>query len=112
MSNNKELNQFLNNNFNKNKEEKKKKLLKEQEELINNYNKETTPFNDFNKITLNNFYNNYFNSINNIVFDLLYFRKWIHDGRMFYLGITFIFISLIYFIYFIINNYQLLLKNN
>jgi hypothetical protein len=98
MSNNKELSDLLNDNFNKYKEEKKKQILKEQQELLNHYNKEIIPYNDLNKITLNNFYTNYFNNINDIIIDLLHYKKWFHDGRLFYLGITFIFISLIYFL--------------
>jgi uncharacterized protein YejL (UPF0352 family) len=88
----------LNNKFSKYKEEKKQQILKEQEELLNNYNKEIIPYNDLNKITLNNFYTNYFNNINDIIIDLFFYKKWVKEGRLFYLGITFIFISLIYFI--------------
>lgn len=98
MSSSKELNELLNNNFSKYKEEKKQQILKEQEELLNNYNKEIVPYNDLSKITLHNFYTNYFNNINNIIIDLFFYKKWIKDSRLFYLGLTFIFISLIYFI--------------
>jgi hypothetical protein len=98
MSSSKELNELLNKNFSKYKEDKKNKILKEQQELLNNYNKEIIPYNDLNKITLNNFYTNYFNNINNIIIDLFFYKKWDKDGRLFYLGLTFIFISLIYFI--------------
>jgi hypothetical protein len=98
MSSSKELNELINTNFSKYKEEKKQQILKEQQELINNYNKEIVPYNDLNKITFNNFYTNYFNNMNDIITDLLYYKNWIKDGRLFYLGITLIFISLIYFI--------------
>jgi hypothetical protein len=98
MSSSKDLNELLNTNFNKYKEEKQQQILNEQQEIINNYNKEIIPYNDFNKITLNNFYTNYFNNINNIIIDLFFYKKWDKDGRLFYLGLTFIFISLIYFI--------------
>lgn len=94
MSNNKELNELLNNNFNKYKEDKKQQIIKEQEQILNNYNKEIIPYNDLNKITLNNFYTNYFNNIN----DIIIYKNWFSNGRLFYLGITFIFISLIYFL--------------
>jgi len=99
MSNNKDLNELLNKNFKDYKEEKKNKILKEQEEILNHYNNETIPYNDLNNLQTNNFYTNYFNNINNIIVDLFYYKKWVSDGRLFYLGITFIFISLIYFIY-------------
>jgi hypothetical protein len=101
MSSTKELNELLNTNFTKHKEEKKNKILKEQQELINHYNKEIVPYNDLNNITLDNFYTNYFNNINGIIIDLLYYKTWSKEGkddRLFYLGITFIFISLIYFL--------------
>jgi len=101
MSNNKELNESLNLNFNNYKEEKKKQILKEQQELLNHYNKEVIPYNDLNNLHTNNFYTNYFNNINNIIVDLFHYNKWISDGRLFYLGITFIFISLIYFLYYL-----------
>jgi hypothetical protein len=87
----------LNNNFSKYKEEKKQQILKEQQELLDNYNKEVIPNNDLNKITFNNFYTNYFNNINDIIIDLFFYKKWVKEGRLFYLGLTFIFISLIYF---------------
>jgi hypothetical protein len=80
----------LNNKFNKYKEEKKQQILKEQQELLNNYNKEIIPYNDLNKITLNNFYTNYFNNINDIIIDLFFYKKWVKEGRLFYLGLTFI----------------------
>jgi hypothetical protein len=99
MSNNKDLNELLNKNFKDYKEEKKKKILKEQQKIINNYNKEIIPYNDLNNLYTNNFYTNYFNNINNIIIDLFYYKKWVSDGRLFYLGITFIFISFIYFLY-------------
>jgi uncharacterized protein YejL (UPF0352 family) len=98
MSSSKELNELLNTNFSKYKEEKQQQILKEQQELLNNYNKEIIPYNDLSKITLNNFYTNYFNNINDIITDLFYYKKWFGDGRLFYLGLTFIFIGLIYFI--------------
>ena len=99
MSNNKDLNELLNKNFKDYKEEKKKKILKEQQKIINDYNKEIISYNDLNNLYTNNFYTNYFNNINNIILDLFYYKKWVSDGRLFYLGITFIFISLIYFLY-------------
>lgn len=99
MSSNKELNELLNSNFNKYKEEKRKQLFEEKQEIIDKYNKEVIPYNNLNKITLNNFYKNYFNNINNIIIDILQYNNWIKDDRLFYLGITFIFISIIYFIY-------------
>jgi hypothetical protein len=99
MSNNKDLNELLNKNFKDYKEEKKNKILKEQEEILNHYNKEIIPYNNLNNLQTDNFYTNYFNNINNIIVDLFYYNKWVSDGRLFYLGITFIFISLIFFIY-------------
>jgi hypothetical protein len=99
MSNNKDLNELLTKNFNNYKEEKKKQILKEQKEILNHYNKEVIPYNDLNNLQTTNFYTNYFNNINNIIIDLFYYKKWVSDGRLFYLGITFILISLIYFIY-------------
>jgi hypothetical protein len=99
MSNNKDLNELLKQNFNNYKEEKKNKILKEQQEILNHYNKEIIPYNNLNNLQINNFYTNYFNNINNFIVDLFYYEKWVSDGRLFYLGITFIFISLIYFIY-------------
>jgi hypothetical protein len=110
MSNNKELSELLNNNFNKYKEDKKKQILAEQQELINKYNNEIIPYNDLNIITVDNFYTNYFNNINNIVIDLLHSKKWIKDGRLFYLGITFIFISFIYFLICMFKRYNKILK--
>lgn len=91
MSINIELNELLNSNFNKYKEERKKKLLQEQQDILNNYNKEVLPYNN-----LDNFYTNYFNKINEIISDVLSNKKWIKDDRLFYLGVTLIFISLIY----------------
>jgi hypothetical protein len=99
MSNNKDFNELLNKNLNDYKKEKKKKILKEQQEILNHYNKEIIPYNDLNNLFTTNFYTNYFNNINNIIVDLFYYKKWVSDGRLFYLGITFIFISLIYFLY-------------
>ena len=99
MSNNKDLNELLNKNFKDYKERKKNKILEEQQEILNHYNKEIVPYNDLNNLQTTNFYTNYFNNINNIIIDLFYYKKWVSDGRLFYLGITFIFTSLIYFIY-------------
>jgi len=111
MSSSKDLNELLNTNFSKYKEEKRQQILNEQQEIINNYNKEIIPYNDLSKITLNNFYTNYFNNINDIIIDLLYYKNWVKEGRLFYLGVTFIFISLIYFlIYFLIYIYKIVSK--
>ena len=104
MSNNKELSELLNNNFNKYKEEKKQKIQKEQKEIIDKYNNVIIPYNNLNTIGFYNFYKNYFNNTSYILIDLIYYKKFVHDGRLFYLGITFIFISLIYFLYVILNN--------
>jgi hypothetical protein len=103
----KNLNELLNNNFVKQKDEKKKKLLKEQQELIDNYNKETIEYSELNNLTLNNFYRNYFDNINGIIKDILYGKKWIKGIRLFYIGITLIFFSLIYFIIYNIKNIKI-----
>jgi hypothetical protein len=112
MSNNKDLNELLEKNFNDYKEKKKEKNLKEHQELLNYYNNKIIPYNDLNNLNTTNFYTNYFNNINNIIVDLFYYKKLDNDGRLFYLGITFVFISLIYFLYnFIYNLFKKKIEN-
>ena len=72
----------------------KERLEKErfEKELLNsnnNYN------NNYNKISLINFNIKYLDSI---IIDFFNYLSNVHDGRLYYLGITLIFISLIYFI--------------
>jgi hypothetical protein len=67
----------------------KEKFEKELNNNNNNYN------NNYNKISLTNFNIKYLDSI---MIDFFNYLSQVHDGRLYYLGITFIFISLIYFI--------------
>jgi hypothetical protein len=101
MSNN--VNEYINNLFNKDKIEKKNQLLKEQQELIDKYNSNSMDKN-------NNFYNNYFDNINGIIYDILFKKTIIKNDRLLYIGITLIFISFFYLIYRILNIYYLNIK--
>jgi tRNA U34 5-carboxymethylaminomethyl modifying enzyme MnmG/GidA len=71
---------------NKEKEIFEKELLNK--ELLNSNN-------NYNKISLINFNIKYLDSI---IIDFFNYLSNVHDGRLYYLGITLIFISLIYFI--------------
>jgi hypothetical protein len=74
----------------------KEKLEKEKlEKELNNNNNYNNYNNNYNKISLKNFNIKYLDSI---MIDFFNYLSQVHDGRLYYLGITFIFISLIYFI--------------
>jgi hypothetical protein len=92
--NNKELTQHINDVFNTHKNKKKNDLLKEQQELIDKYNNDSMNEKDLKQI---NFFN-YFDNINDIISDILSKKNFIKEDRLFYIGITFIFISILYFI--------------
>lgn len=92
--NNKELTQHINDVFNTHKKKKKNDLLKEQQELIDKYNNDSMNEKDLKQIN----YKNYFDNINDIISDILSKKNFIKEDRLFYIGITFIFISIVYFI--------------
>jgi hypothetical protein len=96
--NNKELTQHINDVFNTHKNKKKNDLLKEQQELIDKYNNDSMNEKDLKQINFFNFYINYFDNINDIISDILSKKNFIKEDRLFYIGITFIFISILYFI--------------
>lgn len=92
--NNKELTQHINDVFNTHKNKKKNDLLKEQQELIDKYNYDSMNERDLKQIN----YKNYFDNINDIISDILSKKNFIKEDRLFYIGITFIFISIVYLI--------------